>query len=102
MENHKRAFRRWKQHVNFLRRLNDWIKPGHTLYLSEPGTDNRFFYRSKADTIKMALKGKCYTFLKTTGRPCNCNMCTYEKYERPLKSNLNKQIWRDIQDDMPS
>lgn len=95
MENHRRAFRRWKQRVKFLKRLKNWIKPGITRYY---GRDEYGYpiYKHRDNEIQEALKGECYTFLRTTGRPCNCWMCTYEKYERPSKGELDKQIWDDI------
>ncbi len=96
MENRRRAFRRWKQHVKFLRRLKMWIKPGATRYIER----DEFGYpliKSRAGVIKEALQGKCYTFLRTTSCPCNCWMCSGEyKYKRPSKSELNKHIWDEI------
>jgi Ribonuclease G/E len=98
MENHKRAFRRWKQHVKFLRRLKNWIKPGGRQYYSGKMTDFKLITITREELIEKALKGECFNCFRTTGRPCNCDMCTYLKYERPSKGELNKQIWRDIED----
>lgn len=99
MKETKRAHRRWKKHVKFIKRLKTWIKPGMTRYFGR----DEFGYpieKQREDIIQEALKGTCYRFLRTTGNPCNCDGCTYLKYERPLKSKINRQIWDDIQDDL--
>lgn len=84
--------------VKFLRRLKVWIKPNDTRYY-DPQT-YRIYFRSRAEVIEAALRGECYTFLRTTGRPCNCYMCSeYEKYVRESKQKIDKQIWQQITDD---
>lgn len=92
MKNMKRALRRHQKHAKFLKRLKKWINPGATLYL--PGkTAGDFVYKTRIQTIEEALEGKCYTFLRTTGRPCNCEMCTYLKYERQPKHKALKEAF---------
>lgn len=88
MENHKRAFRRWKKYVKFVKRIQIWIQG---TYVYNPGL--------REEWKREILEGKTHTFLRTTSSPCNCEMCTCEKYERPLKNELKKQIWQDYQDD---
>lgn len=95
MKNYKRAYRRYKKYVKFKKRLNIWIKPGPGLYFDK----GELVYMQKVDVIKQAMKGECYNFLRTTARPCNCYDCsTYEKYKRPLKSIVKKEILKLIED----
>ena len=99
MKNYKRAYRRHKKHVKFLRRLKNWIKPGERLYFDSK--TKRVVEKSREDIIESALRGECYTWLRTTGRPCNCYMCsTYEKYTRDKKQDINKDIWNQILDNL--
>ena len=86
--NHKRtsAYRRHKKWVNFKRRLINW-----TNWYYDP--------QRKAEDIEEALNGKAYTFLQTTGCPCNCYMCSgYNKYKRPKKQDILKEAYKDIDD----
>lgn len=100
MKNYKRAYRRYKKHVKFISRLKKWIKPGVSIYFSPKDSPDCLTYRVRSEIISEALKGECYTFLRTTARPCNCYDCsTYEKYKRPLKSVIQKEIFKQISDD---
>jgi len=99
MKDYKRAYRRYMKHVKFIGRLKKWIKPGMTKYINPLGNNPRFELKGRPEIIKSALKGECYTFLRTTARPCNCYDCsTYEKYKRPLKSIIKKDILSQIED----
>lgn len=40
-------------------------------------------------------KGK-YPWIRTTGRPCNCRMCTSHKYQRPHISELRRKIYEEL------
>lgn len=96
MKNYKRAYRRYKKYVKFKKRLDVWIKPNTDLFINK----GVLVYKRKVDIIKEALKGECYTFLRTTSRPCNCYMCsTYEKYKRTPKSVIQKEIFKQISND---
>jgi hypothetical protein len=77
MKNMKRASRRHKKHVKFIKRVKKWVCGLSAEY--------------QAKEIEIALTGKGYYFLKTTGNPCNCYMCTYLKYKRVP----NNKIIRD-------
>ncbi len=76
MKNYNRAYNRHKQHVKFLRRVNNWF--------SFDGND----YEEK----QKALTGKGYTFLRSMSKPCNCSMCQYYKYKRLTKSEVKKIV----------
>ena len=77
MKNYSRAYNRHKKETKFKTRVKKW-------FASHWGND--------AEEIEKALTGKGYTFLKTTGRPCSCSMCSYLKYERMSKQKVNKII----------
>lgn len=96
MEENKRALRRWKSKCKFEKRIKIWA----------PANQMHYFEHDKIVTALMREKireGECWTFLRTTSRPCNCWMCsTYEKYVRTPKQEIDKKIWDDIQDDLAS
>lgn len=46
---------------------------------------------NKFDFWEDIKKGR-YSWLRTTGRPCNCYSCTIDKYKRPSKSEIKKLI----------
>jgi hypothetical protein len=72
MKNMKRAYRRYKKQVHLKRRAE---KNYYWLGFEE---------ESKAEFIKKVLHGEIHTWLRHTGRPCNCSMCSrYDKYQRP-------------------
>lgn len=79
-----RAYRRHKKHVKFLKRLNKW--------------NCRLNNKEKAQVIKESLDGESWTVLRTTGTPCSCYGCSYPKYERPSKSEVNQIIQEHLDD----
>lgn len=91
MKDYKRALRRWQRYVKFKKRIKTWTQKtwSHSL-------------QKREEWIKEITEGKSSTFLRTTGSPCNCWMCQYDKYERIPKNKINKKIWEDFQDDMAS
>ena len=82
MKNLSRAYNRYMQHVKFVKRVNKWFSAGIERFCGE-----RNYYKD------LTLKGKHHTFLKTTGRPCNCEMCTYLKYKRTPKHKVIKEAF---------
>lgn len=95
MKNYNRAYNRYMKHVKFVKRLNKWITGNvHTSWEKGKG----IVYKKRVDVIEDAFKGECYTFLRTTGRPCNCYMCsTYEKYKREQNQYVKKRIDKDME-----
>ena len=77
MKNLSRAYNRHKQHTKFINRVKKWFSGN-----SQNG--DREYYKG------LTLKGKHFTFLRTTSRPCNCEMCTYLKYKRTPKHKVLK------------
>lgn len=93
----KRAYRRYKKHVKFVYRIKNWVNYGTHWY--EPNKDG-WRRSSKRITVQemreSVYKGETFTFLRTTGNPCNCSMCQYYKYEREQNQNIQKEIWREL------
>lgn len=78
MKNMSRAYNRHKQETKFIKRVKDWfVRP----------------LGNRKEELKKALTGEGYTFLRTTGRPCNCHMCTYLKYKRTPKNKVIKEAF---------
>jgi len=74
MKNYSRAYNRHKQHTKFVRRVKNWLKNELT-----------------DENLKSAIEGKTFLWLRTTGRPCNCEVCTYLKYKRTSKHKVIKE-----------
>ncbi len=80
MKNYSRAYNRHKKQVKFIKRINIWFS----------GSDK---FNDKDYYKDLTLKGKHFTFLRTTSRPCNCFMCTYKKYNRIPKHKVIKEAF---------
>lgn len=80
MKNYSRAYNRQQKELKFKKRVKKWFAS---------------HWKNDAEEIERALTGSGYTFLRTTGRPCNCDSCTYEKYKRIPK---NKVISNSLKD----
>ncbi len=76
MKSYNRAYNRQQKQIKFIKRVKNWFNP-----LSDVRGDKQHF-------LDLTLKGKHFTFLKTTSRPCNCDMCTYLKYKRMPKHKI--------------
>ena len=84
MKNYSRAYNRHKQHTKFVRRVKNWLSK-----------ENYKKNHLTVENIKDALEGKTFIFLRTTGRPCNCESCTYLKYERTPKHKVMKEAFKE-------
>ena len=80
MKNYSRAYNRHKQYTKFVRRVRNWLSIENAL---------------NDENIKDALDGKTFIFLRTTGRPCNCESCTYLKYKRTPKHKVMKEAFEE-------
>jgi hypothetical protein len=89
MKDMKRAYRRHKKWVKFTKRVKTWTQGMYSW-----DTERR------DEWVKEIYDGQTCNFLKTTARPCNCWMCTFEKYERPKKQDIQKTIWDEIIDSL--
>lgn len=81
MKNLSRAYNRYMQHVKFNKRVKKWFSSWSGKY--------------KQEYVSDALKGKAFTFLRTTGRPCNCEGCTYKKYRRTPKHKVMREAFKE-------
>lgn len=84
MKNLSRAYNRYMQHVKFVKRVKKWFSIYH-----------RYDSGNYDLEIEETLKGERCTFLRTTSRPCNCEMCTYLKYERTPKHKVMKEAFKE-------
>jgi hypothetical protein len=80
MKNYSRAYNRYKQETKFKKRVKKWFAS---------------HWKNDAKEIERALTGSGYTFLRTTSRPCNCDICTYEKYKRIPKHKVIRDALKD-------
>lgn len=98
MKNYNRAHNRHKQHVKFLRRVKNWFRKDEVKYiqvydaLRNKLTNVPETYYEREYLIQASFAGEFSTSFRTTGRPCNCDGCTYLKYKRPTKSEIKKLI----------
>jgi len=101
MKDYKRAYRRYKQLINFKRRVKNWTKRnGVTCYWSPVETPH-IVYQTREELRREIYAGQSHTFLKTTGNPCSCFICSeYNKYNRPKSQNIQKDIFIQIQDNV--
>jgi hypothetical protein len=81
MKDYKRAYRRHMKWVKFIRRAKNWFKDS----------------KDETYNINEAIKGEICTWLRTTGRPCNCAGCTYYKYKREQSQYIKRKIDRDLE-----
>jgi hypothetical protein len=80
MKNYSRAYSRHIKKVKFLKRLKNWLASSE----------------NKIEETEQALNGDCLTFLRTTGRPCNCFMCSGgNKYNRTPKHRVIQEAMRE-------
>jgi hypothetical protein len=77
MENLSRAYNRHKQETKFKKRVKNWFK--------NTSERNRDYYK------QLAIEGTYAKFLKTTGKPCSCILCSGNKYKRKPKCEVIKR-----------
>lgn len=84
MKNYSRAYNRYMKHVKFIKRVNNWM--------NKSWNSSDYYYQER----KKALSGEGYTFLRTTGRPCNCYGCSgYYKYKREPKHKVMRDAFKE-------
>lgn len=80
MKNYSRAYNRQQKQTKFLHRVKKWYSVYHMYNSGNYDLE-----------IEQTLAGQRANFLKTTGRPCNCECCTYLKYKRPNNKKIINQ-----------
>lgn len=83
MKNYSRAYNRQQKELKFKKRVKNWM--------NNNWNDPNYYNQEK----QKALSGKGYTFLRTTSRPCNCYLCTYEKYKRTPKTKVIRDAFKE-------
>ncbi len=76
MKNLNRAYNRHKAETKFKNRVKKWMSS---------------HWGNSIEETQIALDGKGYTFLRSTGRPCSCYGCSQYKYERTPKYKVIKE-----------
>ena len=77
-----REYRRYKKWVKFKRRIDIW-------------TQKDTAFRVDKDWKQEIINGEKATWLRTTGMPCSCPMCSFS-YKRPQKQYVQKDIFEQI------
>lgn len=85
----KRAYRRYKKEVHLKRRARNYYDYSWSL-----SVDNT---KSWADFYNGVENGEVHTWMRNTGRPCSCSLCSSEKYVRISTSEVYKIIRQQLE-----
>lgn len=91
MKNLKRAYRRYKKAVHLKRRARNYYDWSYSLSINNKGL-------SWAEYWKEVKSGETGVWMRHTGKVCSCWMCSYDKYERPQKHEIQRDIIDQIDD----
>ena len=90
----KRSDRRYRSKIAVKRRIKNWLFFDIHVIKNYHFTEE--VITSNAEKEKCVLDGRMYQFLRTTGSPCNCWMCSgefkYRTHKAKEKMNLLKQL----------
>jgi hypothetical protein len=89
MKNMKRAYRRYKKEVLLKRRARNYYDYSWSL-----SVDNT---KSWADFYNDVESGEVHTWMRNTGKPCSCSLCSSEKYVRISASEVCKIIRQQLE-----
>lgn len=89
MKNMKRSYRRYKKEVHLKRRARNYYDWSWSL-----SVDNN---KSWADFYKDIESGEIHTWMRHTGRPCSCSLCSFGSYVRPSASEVCKIIHQQLE-----
>jgi hypothetical protein len=89
MEKRTRAYRRYMKWVKFKRRVDKYTQGTYSW-----DTARGLEWKEKI------LKGESCTWLKTTGKTCNCYMCSdYYKYRKD-RAKFNREAQKEIEEEL--
>lgn len=89
MKNMKRAYRRYKKEVHLKRRARNYYDWSYSLSIHKESCWAEF-----KESVEF---GESYTWMRSTGKPCSCNMCSHNKYSRLPKSDVKKIIKNQLE-----
>jgi hypothetical protein len=89
MKNMKRAYRRYKKEVLLKRRARNYYDYSWSL-----SVDNT---NSWANFYKGVENGEIHTWMRHTGRPCSCSLCSRGGYVRMSASEVCKIIRQQLE-----
>jgi hypothetical protein len=94
MKNYKRSERRHRSKCKLERRIKIFVLDIGSFYDDE---NNRIVMDGKGvvKVKQLVREGKAWNYLRHTSRPCNCWMCTYEKYKRTPKHVVIKDAMEE-------
>ena len=84
MKNLKRAYRRYKKEVVLIKRARNYYDWSYSLSIQKENCWAEF-----KESVEF---GESYTWMRSTGKPCSCYMCSFNKYNRLTKSDIKKII----------
>ena len=93
-----RALRRYQKEIKFKKRIKTWFPEGRRAE----------YFENFDEFAKEVKEGKAYTFLRTTGNPCNCFMCSQHnkfrkdrtKFEREALEEALKEIEEELEEEL--
>ena len=89
MKNMKRAYRRYKKQVHLKRRARNYYDYSWSLSIENTN--------SWADFYNGVENGEFHIWMRHTGKPCSCSLCSSEKYVRISASELYKIIKQQLE-----
>jgi len=89
MKNLKRAYRRYKKEVHLKRRARNYYDYSFSMSINKDSL-------SWADFWKEVKSGESGLWMRHTGKPCSCSMCSFPTYKRPASMELKKIIDEQI------
>ena len=84
----KRCDRRYRTYTAVKRRIKRWLY--FDIYV-----DRETKIKSNAEKERFVFDGKGFQFLRTTSKPCNCYMCSGDKY-RTHRTKRNQEAHKNM------
>ena len=91
MKNLKRAYRRNKKEAKLKRRARNYYDYSYSMNINSSNL-------CWADYWKEVQSGESGIWMRHTGKVCSCYMCSFDKYQRPNKQEIKKDIDSQIED----
>ena len=92
-EKAKRSRRRYDAELVLKRRIKKYLD--FNIHVIENYRFTGEYITSNAEKERYVREGRGFRFLRTTSNPCNCYMCSYEKY-RNNRAKENRKAQKDI------
>lgn len=94
----KRSKRRHCFNVKFEKRINKWLSTLELIQFENNKTIN--VRNGNGETVRQYIRdGYAFNFLRTTGSPCNCYMCSGEHKYRTYRAK-EKKVLKKIEEEI--